>query len=135
MTPRPFYRSTLFWLGLPGLLFLLWAWWVSYGHTSWAGFMGPRPWWIGQAAGEVVAAWNRRGSPELWNFAADYLEIPVSNPPGWHRWPREPIFRPGFRCVVIPYYAVILAYVTTWLLTLAWWQRRKSRLMKLHPAP
>ena len=23
---RPWYRSRLFWLGLPGLLFLLWAW-------------------------------------------------------------------------------------------------------------
>jgi len=30
---------------------------------------------------------------------------------------------------------VVLAYVTAWILTLAWWQRRKSRLMKLHAAP
>ena len=26
---RPWYRSVLFWLGIPGLLFLLWAWWHS----------------------------------------------------------------------------------------------------------
>ena len=24
---RPWYRSRLFWLGLPGLVFLLWLWW------------------------------------------------------------------------------------------------------------
>ena len=26
---RPWYRSRLFWLGLPGLVFLLWCWWDS----------------------------------------------------------------------------------------------------------
>ena len=26
LRPKPFYRSRLFWLGLPGLMFLLWFW-------------------------------------------------------------------------------------------------------------
>jgi len=29
MMMRPFYRSRLFWLGVPGLVFLLWVWWDS----------------------------------------------------------------------------------------------------------
>lgn len=35
---RPWYRSRLFWLGLPGLAFLLWAWWdsgKSYSGITW----------------------------------------------------------------------------------------------------
>ena len=31
---RPWYRSRFFWAGIPGLLFLLWAWWDSGAHTS-----------------------------------------------------------------------------------------------------
>jgi hypothetical protein len=26
---RPWYRSRLFWLGVPGLVFLMWGWWKS----------------------------------------------------------------------------------------------------------
>ena len=29
MAMRPFYRSRLLWLGVPGLVFLLWVWWDS----------------------------------------------------------------------------------------------------------
>jgi hypothetical protein len=31
-----FYRSRLFWLGVPGLVFLLWVWWDSGGYVSYA---------------------------------------------------------------------------------------------------
>jgi hypothetical protein len=40
MPLRPFYRSRLFWLGLPGLVFLLWAWVDSYWHVSTAASTG-----------------------------------------------------------------------------------------------
>lgn len=32
---RPWYRSRLFWLGLFGLVFLLWCWWDSMEHATW----------------------------------------------------------------------------------------------------
>jgi hypothetical protein len=31
---RPFYRSRLFWLGVPGLVFLVWLWVDSFWHVS-----------------------------------------------------------------------------------------------------
>lgn len=34
MNPRPIYRSMSFWLGLPGLLFLLWTWRDSLTHVA-----------------------------------------------------------------------------------------------------
>ncbi len=41
---------------------------------------------------------------------------------------------PTIRIVYIPYYWPVLVYVATWLVTLAWWLRRKSRILKLHAA-
>ena len=35
MTPRPFHRSRLFWLGLPGLIFLTWVWLGTRHHLAW----------------------------------------------------------------------------------------------------
>lgn len=34
MGPRPFYRSWLFWLGVPVLVFLLWVWWDSLRNAT-----------------------------------------------------------------------------------------------------
>lgn len=34
MKPKPFHRSMTFWLGLPGLLFLLWSWHDSMTHDA-----------------------------------------------------------------------------------------------------
>lgn len=39
---RPWYRSRLFWVGIPGLLFLLWGWWDSGNAVSHLGIEGPR---------------------------------------------------------------------------------------------
>lgn len=50
-------------------------------------------------------------------------------------WAKAEEMGAGFRHVFIPYYWPVLAYTATWLLTLAWWQRRKSRILKLHAAP
>lgn len=34
MNPRPIFRSMSFWLGIPGLLFLLWTWHDSLTHDA-----------------------------------------------------------------------------------------------------
>jgi len=39
---RPFYRSRLFWFGLPGLAFLLWGWWDSWRHYSEVAWVKPQ---------------------------------------------------------------------------------------------
>ncbi len=131
MNPRPFYRSRLFWLGLPGLVFLLWGWWMSMGYFS--GMMvGHGSLFVMQAKASIVAGWVVT-SPIDWTVfdstheqltVSDVEELPVM---------RELIANGSY--ALIPYYLPVLAYTATWLLTLAWWQRRKSRLLKLHTAP
>ncbi len=135
MTPRPFYRSRLFWLGLPGLVFLLWAWWFSMGYFSHVDFSGKYEWGISQSAGNVVAIWNSGGMPNWDGVFFDHGQWSVESARAWQMTLNESReTHPAFRYVIVPYYAVVLAYVAVWLLTLAWWQRRKSRLMKLHTA-
>ncbi|HEY1122750.1 MAG TPA: hypothetical protein VGE67_14160 [Haloferula sp.] len=34
MTPRPLYRSIVFWSGILVVGFIVWAWWASY-HNLW----------------------------------------------------------------------------------------------------
>ena len=134
MKPRPFYRSRLFWLGLPGLVFLLWGWWISMGHQSAAGFPGNA--FIGQMGGEVFACSDSGGWPMWGDFSSMHREITVAEVrelKNW--WAAETETSPSLRMILIPYYWPVLAYTVTWLLTLAWWQRRKYRISKLHTAP
>ena len=136
MTPRPFYRSRLFWLGLPGLVFLLWGWWLSMGNWSAASSRGSLGWGIAQSKGEVIVWWRSGEGPNWKDFDAEHSEIPekdASEIRNYIIFVRET--EPGFRLVFFPYYWLVLAYTATWLLTLALWQRRKSRLLKLHAAP
>ena len=63
MTMRPFYRSRLFWLGVPGLVFLLWVWWDSGKYESMAR-------WIRGEVGDTVRVtgglveWQRETNTE-----------------------------------------------------------------------
>lgn len=52
MSLPPIHRSRLFWLGLPGLLFLLWGWWDSWQHYSEIAWVRPK---------SVVMAFDHRG--------------------------------------------------------------------------
>ena len=49
---RPFYRSRLFWLGVPGVVFLLWGWWDSERHYTEVSWVKPR---------SFVAAYQHEG--------------------------------------------------------------------------
>ncbi len=136
MTPRPFYRSRLFWLGLPGLEFLLWAWWFSMEHNSQARFGGVPVWVTGQSAGEVYVFWNSAGLPDWRDFHTVHQKMSMEDASEWKRslsvLERRVV---GFRHILFPHYTAVVAYAAAWLLFLACWQRRKSRLLKLHTSP
>ncbi|MEK7954092.1 hypothetical protein [Luteolibacter soli] len=74
---RPWYRSRLFWAGMFGLLFLLWAWWNSgaYSSTFTAESRGGEPILHGEvSSGSLLVRWQRRNvslSPLQWTFTAD----------------------------------------------------------------
>ncbi len=169
MTPRPFYRSRLFWLGLPGLVFLLWTWvnsnsilWFLYlpegsisssgGKLLWEEHRSDQLHWVHvdlgrgdvevKAPGGLVALPGGRpifsgytaGPP--WTFASIRWRAKEQSWFPEARWRAEEINHDtSYRLISLPYWLLTSGYVAGWLLTLAWWQRRKSCLLKLHTAP
>ncbi len=161
MHPRPFYRSRLFWLGLPGLVFLLWAWGRSNLLRT---RMFLPPGWVCSTQGKLL--WYQPAEAEDRVVTVDYREGDLSMtpdeyfvtrncfpPPRGHttteplltterRWfppPRsrsEPLDADsGYRFFSLPYWMLTSSYLGVWLGGVCLWQRRKARLMKLHTAP
>lgn len=157
---RPWYRSVLFWLGIPGLLFLLWAWRSSNltGHQLTLG-----SWELTSTQGKALA-WSMRSDLQ-YDFWLDYRTAEVFTewiapnsppragrivplvaaypiPPGqqcWFpaaRWQAKEINRDArYRLVSLPYWLLAGIYVGLWLGGVVWNQLRKSRLLKHHAPP
>jgi hypothetical protein len=120
-------RSRVFWFGVPGLVFLLWGWWISMGYFSYAGFGGTGYWTIGQLGGEVFVLWRLGESPDWRDLdavhgkaRADEMRRLRYSLDGW----RELV--PTFRYVFIPYYWPVIGYVAGWA-GLVFWRSRKYR--------
>lgn len=126
-------RSRSFWFGVPGLLFLLWAWWVSIGNISTMtigghGFKMPRRWEIGQAAGEVYATWGLGGWPD-WKFYPYHGEMQVEARRHWRRnltWVRAG--DPAFRYLIVGHHWLVLGYLVAWSGPVFWRSRRYRAL-------
>lgn len=118
------FRSKAFWFGVPGLVGLLWGWWVSMGHDSYAGFGGYPPWGIGQIRGEVYPCWGSAGWPEWREFYVGHVQISgeqVSEVKlSLSSWPDRD---PTLHCVFIPYYWLVLGYVVGWAGLVIWRKR------------
>ena len=167
MTPRPFYRSRLFLLGLPGLVFLFWMWWDSGGCYSQCLVGG------GRSGPSLIAAATVDGgcvrlmaqadvltvSPSGWHFSFDrgqtrdrqfdrprFLDWQIDKDealgedPAAAEWVPSPgatFPKPELKSVevAVALWLMVLVYLCGLSLTMLWWQRRKSRLLKLHTAP
>lgn len=155
--PRPVYRSRLFWLGLPGLVFLLWTWWDSGQHFS--GVTRQRPsetLEINVAAGRLCMVSYRdldEGAghpPAPVQYNVDRRVITASHEAGAR--PRQfdtpraierltgsaedDPFGVSYetRGIEVACWLLVLVYLFLWSTALLTWQRRKSRLFRLHPA-
>lgn len=123
----PFHRSWLFWLGLPGLLFLGWLWWIA----------PPRHLQIGGGSYLQILAY-----PD----ALEVVVVDSASPFRWrtqtgkaHESDRAHPFKPFFKVQRLKLHSTrytylsmrpwlpIAAYATLWLGLLALWLRRKSR--------
>jgi hypothetical protein len=162
---RPWYRSRLFWLGLPGLLFLCWAWNHS-NSTRVMTHLGPSSGWAGSGHGNFLwfrvrtqgdeligldlrngQASEEPGGPEYFNsssakFAVSRFHTTVTSPlspaPPWFPVPHgraERLAAGTSLFVSLPYWLLIAGYAALWLGGLACWQRRKVRLLKRHTSP
>lgn len=150
---RLFYRYRLFWLGLPGLLFLLWTWNHSMNEWFWAEY---RKIGVASIGGTVLLQmtddpfssgelkWHQMplGEPETRDtnpsgISTFYRPIPggvfmISCKIAW--------FAPAFQCegdergLNFAHWFLILVYLVIWLGVLTCWQRRKGRLQRLQTA-
>ncbi len=148
---RPWYRSRLFWLGIPGLVFMLWLWLVkahesfTFGHTSITGPTETTTRSIFASADSIYEITYRKknnhslGSPPrgfYWGgvygpsghlVRLEPLTWPPPRPFGIFRDEDE---RREYREIWLAWWVVISAYTTVWFGAVAVWQRRKARLSR-----
>ena len=134
---RPWYRSRLFWLGVPCLLFLFWGWfaksrvWGEVKVGSYRLAIGNtegqlRILFTGSSRGFVIA--GRQGTSHqaressLIPSAIKLTVLDFSG--GWH-----------LTNLRLAYWFLLLLYVTSWSALLVAWQRRKARLLKASAVP
>ena len=146
---RPFYRSRLFWLGVPGSLFLAWLWIDSTRFTTEVTQrMGTREVYFLSYGGRVqltatlLTHYSSTSSSIVRvkdSMEASWLPpidevIQVGAEPD----PFAPDHVGGDRKwwgIQLPVWTLIALYGFAWACAVAWWQCRKSRQLKLHTAP
>jgi hypothetical protein len=146
---RPWYRSRLFWLGLPGLVFMLWLWLAKagqsfhFGHAKTTGAAEMTYRVIGASAGSIFQNTSRsyyNGSLPLgfyWGGRGLHgsgsgldPDEPVTYFPRPFGIIREARFQREGRKIQLAWWVVISTYMAVWLGALAGWQRRKARLSR-----
>lgn len=122
MTPRKFrpLRSRAFWFGVPGLVFLLWGWWLSMGHWSRVEFgMGHHLAMpllaIGQMGGGVYAWGNSDVGPDWGDFDVRHDAMKGEEARQTNgQWVAASAALPSIGYVFIPYHWLVLGYVAGW---------------------
>ena len=153
---RPFYRSLLFYLGLPGLLFLLWAWVDSNFHRT-------------AHTSSVVASsttafrsstiMNHRGAIRIEHRVirgggfsstlsrSHFDRVPFQQHHAWFPWPQRRqskglldhtpgVITAGITITefTIPHWLLILPYLLLWSLAFYCRHRRIQRHLTKHPS-
>jgi hypothetical protein len=125
------FRSRAFWFGVPGLVGLLWGWWVSMGYWSWVGLGGTESWGIGQMGGQVFIVWNVDRGPEWGDFRA--LHWKISGYEARIERYKLAAFSDGFmptrRQVLFPYLWLVTGYLAGWAALLIWRKRKFEKRM------
>ena len=119
------FRSRAFWFGVPGLVFLLWAWRISHSHYTNFGFAGNGGGLVGQLDGEAVILWESTGfapstSAKLghYSLAPDQMRATKRDlgtaRSRWDRW------------LFVPHWFLLVAYLQVWVGLLIWrtWRYR-----------
>lgn len=128
--PRPWYRSMLFWLGLPFPPFLAWIWWDSMQTgRGWDWVRPGRSIFFSHGGGLLrfgtCDTGGKTTSPpfQTWEWSLDSLDR--------LHWLQPPAIQTdkSIELVVleIPHWTALLLYLLLWLVGLALWQRRKHR--------
>lgn len=148
---RPWYRSVLCWLGIPGLLFLLWGWLadpmagssmtVTLGNFrltagDWSR-VGRISWEVYGSGGRLSSQGIRTSSSRLGSNQVELRDRQVFAPAFRHEVREDDSTPVGLRRIPqvrVAYWLLLLLYLLAWGALLARWQHRKVRLMNLHAA-
>ena len=157
MSPRSFYRCILFWLGLPGLMFLMWFWFPGTGFTvTWVGAKDRIV--IASGGGTIGATYQKftvsRSSrlafllpPTGFTFEPRVHQLdPLEGVVGAPRLTMHQLFPPALQeshirggtwasNLTFAVWLLGLLYLPIWFGIVALWQRRNARLLKLHSLP
>lgn len=126
------FRSRAFWFGVPGLVFLLWGWWVARSHESGVGFWGPRFCGIGQMGGRVYAYWHSTGFPDWQNFYFWHWEMTMEDASKTMKVRANSEDRsPAFRHVSVSYCWLVASYGVAWAGVVGWRSRKYRPLQEL----
>jgi hypothetical protein len=141
-------RSLLFYLALPVLIFLLWAWVDSMSQESGIEIrkhtVSPTRTSLSRdslrnrnSAVEIIV--NHPSHGDRARTERDLIILPRSPASGGSWWPaaeyaREQEFdSPAFsRSAIIPHWLLVLLYLILWSLAFTWRHRRLKRASKLH---
>ena len=117
------YRSQLFWLGLPGLLFLLWAWLPATGFTlTWVRAEDELELAVG--GGSIHGTYQRYMVPRSHSFGAFWLRptgLYLAKREGRHRLFPVPFSQIGIRgatwadTITVAIWFLLILYLLTWL--------------------
>jgi len=123
----PLYRSILLWLGLLGLLFLLWSWNRSLNHLSLAeGTIAGRSAAIGVANGSLVIIRTAPTSgPRVYELYFDDQPLDPSTRAAVPTPAAMAVF-PGSEGVMIAMWIPVAIYLTAWS-GLFYWRHRRMR--------
>ena len=123
------FRSRAFWFGVPGLVGLLWGWWVSTGYHSWVEVGSLRDWELGQTSGHVYAFWYVEGWPNWREVYAGHEEASVDDSNELKQEMaegREAVS--SFRYIIMGHHWLAAGYLVSWCGLVFWRSRRFSAL-------
>lgn len=138
---RPWYRSRLFWLGVPGFAFLIWAWLGQLRHYWYLSFTqvdGPvsaSTWALESYAGAVSLGWSSHSfgisgpSSVGWDWSKENLD--ADEPTIYHtEFPFGISYEPlgGYDYAWIDWWMLAALYATAWLVAQLAWRRRRRRM-------
>lgn len=152
--PYRLSRSLLLWLGLPGFLFILWAWHDSlthetgiarsYSQNNGAGVTVTSSDFIGQTQAAVIIQWHLL-SPSERGMLVTSGPTSVRNfrpPPPESGWKtifpgrrdgmsdrRFPHLTTKLRRILIPHWQILFWYTAAWVGGIAWRRHRARKLM------
>jgi hypothetical protein len=143
---RPWYRSRLFWLGLPGLVFLLWLWLAqagqvfAFGHHAINGTSESTLRTIGASEGSIYQITTRYhyglGARHGFHWRGFNDSGAGLAPKRGTYFPRpfaiirRPLWRREHREIRLAWWVAVFAYTAVWLGAVAVWHRRKARLSR-----